>query len=67
MTYDWSGTHAKQPELKAYAQAVIDRFKIADHFCYLGLQGTHALVWLTSRYAMLALQLNVFRVEPQVD
>lgn len=30
MPYDWSGTHAGQPELVGYARAVIDRYGIGD-------------------------------------
>ncbi len=32
MTYDWSGTHAKQEELARYANDVIDRFGLINHF-----------------------------------
>lgn len=32
MPHDWSGTHAKQPELRDYAAAVIERFGVDGHF-----------------------------------
>lgn len=32
MRYDWTGTHAKQPELRQYAADTIDRFGIRDRF-----------------------------------
>jgi cation diffusion facilitator CzcD-associated flavoprotein CzcO len=32
MPYDWSGTHAKQTELQRYAEDIIDRFGIREHF-----------------------------------
>jgi len=32
MRWDWTRTHARQPELMAYADAVIDRFDLQPHF-----------------------------------
>jgi cation diffusion facilitator CzcD-associated flavoprotein CzcO len=34
MPYDWSGTYAKQPELRQYAEDVVDRFSLAAHVRY---------------------------------
>ena len=32
MPYDWPRTHATQPELQDYAEAVVDRFGLRPHF-----------------------------------
>lgn len=32
MGWDWSRTHARQPELMAYTEAVLDRFQLREHF-----------------------------------
>ena len=32
MDWNWSRTHARQPELKAYVEATIDRFGLRPHF-----------------------------------
>ena len=32
MPYDWSGTHAPQPELQQYAEDIIDHFSMRDRF-----------------------------------
>lgn len=34
MPYDWSGTYAKQPELRRYAEDVVERFSIAPNIRY---------------------------------
>jgi cation diffusion facilitator CzcD-associated flavoprotein CzcO len=50
MLYDWSGTHAKQPELQRYAEDVIDRFGIRRHFRF-GVEVLGA-VWQGDRYRL---------------
>ncbi len=50
MPYDWSGTHAKQPELQRYAEDVIDRFGIRDRFRF-GVEVRQA-VWTGGRYRL---------------
>jgi cation diffusion facilitator CzcD-associated flavoprotein CzcO len=47
MPYDWSGTHAKQPELQRYAEDVIDRFEVRGHFRF-GV-GVRSAVWDENR------------------
>jgi cation diffusion facilitator CzcD-associated flavoprotein CzcO len=32
--YDWSRTHARQPELREYVRYVIERYRVAGHFQY---------------------------------
>lgn len=32
MRWDWSRTHARQPELMAYTRGVVDRFALTNHF-----------------------------------
>ncbi len=50
MRYDWSGTHARQPELQRYAEDVIDRFGIRDRFRF-GVAVREA-VWDGDRYRL---------------
>jgi cation diffusion facilitator CzcD-associated flavoprotein CzcO len=47
MQYDWSGTHAKQPELQQYAEDMIDRFGIRD--CFRFSTRVDAAVWDEAR------------------
>jgi cation diffusion facilitator CzcD-associated flavoprotein CzcO len=49
MPYDWSGTHASQPELQHYAEDLIDRFGIRGHFRF-GTEVRQA-VWQPGRSA----------------
>ncbi|GAA1868890.1 NAD(P)/FAD-dependent oxidoreductase [Pseudonocardia ailaonensis] len=42
-SYDWSGTHAKQPELRRYVDDVIDEFGLRDR-CRFGV-GVVSAVW----------------------
>lgn len=35
MDWDWSRTHATQPEIQAYMQATVDKFELAAHFRHL--------------------------------
>ncbi|MBT2207873.1 NAD(P)/FAD-dependent oxidoreductase [Actinomadura sp. NEAU-AAG7] len=53
LTYDWTRTHARQPELQAYAEHVLDRFDLRRH-CRFGVR-VESATWdeANSRYDLL--------------
>jgi cation diffusion facilitator CzcD-associated flavoprotein CzcO len=51
MSYDWSGTHAKAPELERYVQDVIDEYQIREHFVF-GC-GIDTAIWSENRGAYI--------------
>ncbi len=52
MPYDWPRTHATQPELQAYAEAVVDRFGLRPRFRFGVRVETVAWDDRTSRYTV---------------